>query len=170
MLNLKSLEVLASYSELMSFVNYPPISIQHEELSEKHFLNILLEYEFNCFEPIEKVSLLLSMDRGASHITNPKPFLQQLIGQVVIVVLKWGVSYKGVLVSYDNYFNYQLQNAEEYISGQLQGFLGEILIRGNNVLYVQDPSTLPETDPPISSQPENLEEDPEESAEENSDA
>ncbi|XP_077234342.1 small nuclear ribonucleoprotein family protein [Tasmannia lanceolata] len=47
------------------------------------------------------------------------------------------MEYKGYLVSVDSYMNLQLANTEEYIEGQHQGNLGEILIRCNNVLYLR---------------------------------
>uniref|UniRef100_A0A803LEH4 Flotillin-like n=1 Tax=Chenopodium quinoa TaxID=63459 RepID=A0A803LEH4_CHEQI len=59
---------------------------------------------------------------------NPKPFLNNLTGKPVIVKLKWGMEYKGYLVSVDGYMNLQLANTEEYIEGQKTGDLGEILI------------------------------------------
>jgi len=68
---------------------------------------------------------------------NPKPFLQELTGKPVIVKLKWGMEYKGYLVSVDEYMNLQLANAEEFVDGQLTGNLGELLIRCNNVLYLR---------------------------------
>ncbi|XP_072962233.1 probable small nuclear ribonucleoprotein F isoform X1 [Typha angustifolia] len=68
---------------------------------------------------------------------NPKPFLNNLTGKPVIVKLKWGMEYKGYLVSVDSYMNLQLANTEEYIDGQFSGNLGEILIRCNNVLYLR---------------------------------
>ena len=68
---------------------------------------------------------------------NPRPFLKQLTGKSVLVKLKWGMEYKGILVSSDRYFNLQLANAEEYVEGNNTGNLGEILIRCNNVLYMR---------------------------------
>ncbi|XP_057537742.1 probable small nuclear ribonucleoprotein F [Amaranthus tricolor] len=68
---------------------------------------------------------------------NPKPFLNNLTGKPVIVKLKWGMEYKGYLVSVDGYMNLQLANTEEYIEGQKTGDLGEILIRCNNVMYLR---------------------------------
>ena len=70
-------------------------------------------------------------------IVNPKPFLNELTGQVIIVKLKWGMEYKGRLLSVDSYMNLQLGEAEEYVDGTLAGTLGEILIRCNNVLYLR---------------------------------
>lgn len=68
---------------------------------------------------------------------NPKPFLTELTGKPVIVKLKWGMEYKGFLVSVDAYMNLQLANTEEYIDGNCTGNLGEVLIRCNNVLYLR---------------------------------
>ena len=33
--------------------------------------------------------------------------------------------------------NLQLVNTEEFIDGELAGFLGEVLVRCNNVLYIK---------------------------------
>ncbi|KAI9244183.1 hypothetical protein BDA99DRAFT_566325 [Phascolomyces articulosus] len=68
---------------------------------------------------------------------NPKPFLNDLTGKLVVVKLKWGGEYKGFLVSVDGYMNFQLANTEEFKDGVSTGSLGEVLIRCNNVLYVR---------------------------------
>ena len=47
----------------------------------------------------------------------------------MIVKLKWGMEYKGVLVGVDNYMNMQLAQAEEFVDGNCAGQLGEVLIR-----------------------------------------
>ncbi|KAH9482622.1 Small nuclear ribonucleoprotein F [Psilocybe cubensis] len=60
---------------------------------------------------------------------NPKPFLQELTGKPVYVRLKWGLEYKGFLVSTDGYMNLQLANTEEYQDGKSNGALGEVFIR-----------------------------------------
>lgn len=73
----------------------------------------------------------------ASLPLNPKPFLNSLTGKPVMVKLKWGMEYKGYLVSVDGYMNLQLANTEEYIDGNCTGNLGEVLVRCNNVLYVR---------------------------------
>ena len=41
---------------------------------------------------------------------NPKPFLNGLTGKPVMVKLKWGMEYKGYLVSVDGYMNLQVKN------------------------------------------------------------
>ena len=40
---------------------------------------------------------------------NPKPYLNGLTGKPVIAKLKWGMEYKGYLVSTDNYMNLQVR-------------------------------------------------------------
>jgi len=40
---------------------------------------------------------------------NPKPFLQELAGKPILVKLKWGMEYRGLLVSVDSYMNLQVR-------------------------------------------------------------
>ena len=61
---------------------------------------------------------------------NPRPMLQELVNDQVIVRLKWGeTEYHGTLVSVDSYMNVQLAEAMEVIAGEEKGTLGNILIR-----------------------------------------
>ena len=80
-----------------------------------------------------------------SQVVNPKPFLTNLTGQEVIVRLKWGQEYKGVLTSIDSYMNLQLANTEEWVGGALAGQLGEVLIRCNNVMYIREGANTVDT-------------------------
>ena len=41
---------------------------------------------------------------------NPKPFLNELTGKGVVVKLKWGMEYKGFLVSVDPYMNLRVRS------------------------------------------------------------
>eukprot|EP00290_Baffinella_frigidus_P002475 CAMPEP_0180165832 /NCGR_PEP_ID=MMETSP0986-20121125/31208_1 /TAXON_ID=697907 /ORGANISM="non described non described, Strain CCMP2293" /LENGTH=245 /DNA_ID=CAMNT_0022116891 /DNA_START=76 /DNA_END=812 /DNA_ORIENTATION=+ len=79
---------------------------------------------------------------AALQPVNPKPFLTELTGSDVIVKLKWGMEYKGNLLSVDGYMNLQLENTEEFIEEKFQGNLGEVLVRCNNVLYVRKAAAL----------------------------
>lgn len=45
---------------------------------------------------------------GQSLPVNPKPYLQDLAGKPVQVKLKWGMEYRGLLVSVDAYMNLQV--------------------------------------------------------------
>lgn len=42
---------------------------------------------------------------------NPKPYLQELTGKVVNVRLKWGLQYRGYLISTDGFMNLQVRQA-----------------------------------------------------------
>jgi small nuclear ribonucleoprotein (snRNP)-like protein len=53
---------------------------------------------------IEDPALIPEM---CAAVVNPKPFLNSLLGKVVMVKLKWGHEYKGFLVSTDGYMNLQ---------------------------------------------------------------
>jgi small nuclear ribonucleoprotein F len=72
---------------------------------------------------------------------NPKPFLAELTGKQVVAKLKWGMEYRGYLVSTDAYMNLQLANTEEYIDGAFAGNLGEVLIRCAAPSLAQRPPT-----------------------------
>ncbi|OLY84284.1 Small nuclear ribonucleoprotein F [Smittium mucronatum] len=70
---------------------------------------------------------------------NPKPFLQDLVGKVVVAKLKWGQEYRGLLASSDSYMNIQLLETEEFQDGVSMGSaIGEVLIRCNNILYIRE--------------------------------
>ena len=73
----------------------------------------------------------------SQFIVNPKPFLSDLTGKAVRVRLKWGQEYQGILSSSDAYMNLRLDKTEEFVDGEFAGFLGEVLIRCNNVLYIK---------------------------------
>lgn len=90
------------------------------------------------------------MQTGKPTVVNPRPFLAGLVGRPVAVRLKWGMEYRGFLMSADEYMNLQLGNAEEWVDGMLAARLGELLIRCNNVLHVRAvaPSAEPGADAP----------------------
>ena len=67
---------------------------------------------------------------------NPSYFINSLVKNKILVKLKWNVNYKGILVSFDKYFNICLYDTEEWINNKKVGYIGETLIRCNNVLYV----------------------------------
>lgn len=48
---------------------------------------------------------------------NPRPFLQDLTGKPVYVRLKWGLEYKGFLVSTDGYMNLQVSHKPSVTMG-----------------------------------------------------
>lgn len=58
---------------------------------------------------------------------NPKPFLNGLTGKPVMVKLKWGMEYKGYLVSVDGYMNLQVKRYVLFIL-QFQNFENQCLL------------------------------------------
>lgn len=93
----------------------------------------LLYVAYTLLYPTQNTNIM-----SAIAPVNPKPFLQDLTGKVVYVRLKWGLEYRGYLVSTDGYMNLQLANTEEIENGKSNGALGEVLIRCNNVLYIRE--------------------------------
>ena len=71
----------------------------------------------------------------------PKPLymLNQNIGKRVIVELKGGREYRGVLDGYDPHMNIVLKSAEEHVNKQLKGVLELAIVRGDNVIYISPP-------------------------------
>ena len=71
---------------------------------------------------------------------NPKPFLNGLTGKPVIVKLKWGMEYKGYLVSVDGYMNVQvsLSSAKSSVFHQLDLFLWaqKRMLVGESMVYL----------------------------------
>merc|ERR1712110_1116148 len=102
------------------------------------------------FYPVEKFNEKTIMSQKIVPV-NPKPFLEKLVGQSVVVKLKWGLEYRGYLDSKDDYMNFKMSQTEEWgyeeeTSGKrelkLKGKIGEVLIRCNNVLYVRQADNM----------------------------
>jgi small nuclear ribonucleoprotein F len=83
--------------------------------------------------PLRHVAL---MNCKKNLIINPKNFLASLVNKKILVRLKWGIEYKGILVSFDDYINIRICDTEEWINGKEIGFLGEIIIRCNNIQII----------------------------------
>ena len=78
------------------------------------------------------------MSNNPTTIINPKPFVNTLLGKVIICKLKDGHEFRGHLVSVDGYMNLLLGKAKEYIKGKCipEDNIGDILIRSGSVLYI----------------------------------
>ena len=46
---------------------------------------------------------------------NPKPFLNSLTGKKVSVVLKWNMTYEGILEAVDSYMNLKVTEKNGYL-------------------------------------------------------
>ena len=77
----------------------------------KHSLNI----SFSRFQNFHSLTTSKKKMATAQPFMplNPKPFLNGLTGKPVMVKLKWGMEYKGYLVSVDGYMNLQVRRGKE---------------------------------------------------------
>jgi len=67
---------------------------------------------------------------------SPSDFLKVVLGRTVNVRLNSGTDYRGILACLDGYMNIAMEQAEEYVDGQLKAKHGDCFIRGNNVMYI----------------------------------
>ncbi len=78
------------------------------------------------------------IEHGASMEPSKKPLnvlIKQLHGNIE-VVLKNGCEYKGKMIKVDGHMNILLEGATEYKDEQMLTNYGNVLLRGNNVLYI----------------------------------
>ncbi|MBI5223580.1 small nuclear ribonucleoprotein [Candidatus Micrarchaeota archaeon] len=67
-----------------------------------------------------------------------RPFDVLSIGlnNTVIVGMKGGYEFRGVMVAYDIHMNIALEKAEQLINGEVKRGVGTILLRGDAVTYI----------------------------------
>jgi small nuclear ribonucleoprotein len=74
---------------------------------------------------------------GGGKMTNrPLDVLNRSLQTPVIVRIKGGREFRGVLNGYDIHMNLVLQNAEEIQGGEVVKKLGSVVIRGDTVVFV----------------------------------
>ncbi|MFX0196947.1 MAG: LSM domain-containing protein [Candidatus Hodarchaeota archaeon] len=61
--------------------------------------------------------------------------LGQNLGKEVLILMRWGVSIRGVLKAVDAQLNCIIEKADEIVEGGAKP-LGTILIRGDNIIMV----------------------------------
>jgi len=67
---------------------------------------------------------------------KPLSLLNQSINSNVLVELKGGRGYRGVLDGFDPHMNLVLKNAEELLNNESQRKVDLAIVRGDNVIYV----------------------------------
>jgi len=67
---------------------------------------------------------------------KPLNVLVKQMNAYITIVLKNGVEYKGTMVKCDGHMNILLEGATECVRDQLTTNYGNILVRGNNILYI----------------------------------
>mgnify|MGYP006271298467 FL=1 len=75
---------------------------------------------------------------GASMEPSKKPLdvLTKRLNSYIIITLKNGVEYHGTMVRCDGYMNILLDGASEHVNDSIVANYGNVLVRGNNVLYI----------------------------------
>ena len=75
---------------------------------------------------------------GAVMEPSKKPLnvLTKQLNSHIIITLKNGVEYHGTMVRCDVYMNILLDGASEHVNDSIVANYGNILVRGNNVLYI----------------------------------
>jgi len=67
---------------------------------------------------------------------RPLDILNKALKTSVIVRIKGGREFRGILNGYDVHMNLVLQNAEEIEGGEVTKKLGSVVIRGDTVVFV----------------------------------
>ncbi len=82
--------------------------------------------------------MLAGVPPGSNIVENqPIKILQKATSNLVLIKLKDGKEYRGRLKEIDVYMNLVLEGAEELMEGNPTAKFGEVLIRGNNILYIK---------------------------------
>ena len=74
---------------------------------------------------------------------KPLTTLQKSINKNVLVRLKNDIEYTGKMTNVDVYMNVILINAEEHENGSMSANFGTVVIRGNNVLFINIRPDIP---------------------------
>ena len=76
------------------------------------------------------------MGKSVTTVQKPLNVLNQAINKQVMVELKAGREYRGVLDGYDPHMNLVLRNAEELINHEVVRKLNITIVRGDNVIFI----------------------------------
>ncbi|MBU0586679.1 small nuclear ribonucleoprotein [Candidatus Micrarchaeota archaeon] len=71
-------------------------------------------------------------------MADKRPFdvLNGSLNNTVIIGLKGGVEFRGVMVAYDIHMNIVLEKAEQLINGEVKRGVGTVLLRGDSVVFI----------------------------------
>ena len=67
---------------------------------------------------------------------KPLNVLTKRLNTFVVITLKNGIEYKGMMVRCDGYMNIILDGASEHMDDKILANYGNVLVRGNNILYI----------------------------------
>jgi small nuclear ribonucleoprotein len=79
----------------------------------------------------------MSRNNNQQRSKNPLNILQNAQNSQILLRLKDGTEYKGLLKEIDAYMNMILEDATEIMDGSPVAKYNEIFIRGNNLLFIK---------------------------------
>jgi len=79
----------------------------------------------------------MSRNDNQQRSKNPLSILQNAQNSIILLRLKDGTEYKGLLKEIDAYMNMILEDATEIMDGSPVAKYNEIFIRGNNLLFIK---------------------------------
>jgi len=79
----------------------------------------------------------MSRNDNQQRSKNPLSILQNAQNSIILLRLKDGTEYKGLLKEIDAYMNMILEDATEIMDGSPIAKYNEIFIRGNNLLFIK---------------------------------
>lgn len=79
----------------------------------------------------------MSKNNPQPRLKNPLTILQNAQNSEILLRLKDGTEYRGLLKEIDAYMNMILEDATEIMDGSPVAKYNEIFIRGNNLLFIK---------------------------------
>lgn len=67
---------------------------------------------------------------------RPFDVLNAALNNTVVVGLKGGVTFRGVMAAYDVHMNLVLEKAELLVNDEVKKGIGTALLRGDSVIYI----------------------------------
>ncbi len=67
---------------------------------------------------------------------RPFDVLNNALNNTVIVGMKGGYEFRGVMVAYDVHMNLVLEKAEQLQDGEVKRGVGTVLVRGDSVTFI----------------------------------
>lgn len=85
----------------------------------------------------------MSSRNNQPRAKNPLSILQAAQNSQILLRLKDGTEYKGLLKEIDAYMNMIMEDATEIMDGSPVAKYNEIFIRGNNLLFIKPDASDP---------------------------
>ncbi len=71
-------------------------------------------------------------------MADKRPFdvLNSSLNNTVVIGMKGGYEFRGIMVAYDVHMNIVLEKAEQLVNGEVKRGMGTVLVRGDSVTYI----------------------------------